>query len=94
MRTQLAVMLAAAIFAVSLAVVAVGDHRHTRGRLDRADVFLWYCEHREQLCDRAKPDAIHDGWVAREYAYDAFEGVLAAAFVGAGIWMLRSRRAR
>jgi len=94
MRTQLALMLAAAILAVGLAVVAVADHRHTRHRLDRADLFAWYCEHRQLSCDRAKPDAIHDGWVTREYAYEAIEGVFAAAFVGAGIWMLRSRRAR
>jgi hypothetical protein len=87
-------MLAAVIFAVGLAVVAVKDHRHTRDRLDRADVFVWYCAHRQQFCDRAKPKAIHDGWVTREYAYDAIEGVFAAVFVGAGIWLLRSRRAR
>ena len=94
MRSQLAVMLAAAILAGLLAVVAIADHSHTRHRLRRAQVFAWYCEHRQRFCDREKSNPIHERWETREYAYDATMGVLAIAFVGGGVWLLRSRWAR
>jgi len=93
-RTQVAIMLAAAILAGVVAAVAVADHRHTRGRIDRAHVFSWYCNHKQIFCTKSKPESIHDGWVTREYAYEAAEALFAAAFVAAGFWLLRSRRVR
>jgi hypothetical protein len=87
-------MLAASIFAAVVGAVAVADHKQTRHRLDRADVFSWYCGHRQIFCAKTKPESIHHEWETREYAYEAAEAVFAFAFVVAAFWLLRSRRAR
>ena len=93
MRIQLAVMVAAATLAAAVGVLAVLDHRHTRGQLGRAQVFLFYCDRRQLYCDKKKPDTIHQSWETREYMYRGAEALFAAAFVGGGLWLLRSRRA-
>ena len=85
-------MFASAIVAAVVGLVAVADHHRTRDRLDRADVFSWYCDHRKIFCAREKPEPIHQGWVTREYAYKAAEALLALTFVVAGFRLLRSRR--
>ena len=84
-------MLAAAILAGVVAAVAIADHSHTRNRLRRAQVFAWYCEHKQRLCDRTKPNAIHERWEVREYSYRGAEGFLAVVFVGSGLLLLRAR---
>jgi hypothetical protein len=93
MRIQLAVMVAAAILAAAVGVLAVVDHRHTRTQLDRAQVFLFYCDRRQIYCDEKKPDPIHESWETHEYTYGGAEALFAAAFVGGGLSLLRSRRA-
>jgi hypothetical protein len=87
-------MVAAAVAAVAIAVVAVADHRHTRTRLDHADIASWFCTQRGTRCAESKPGPIHDRWEIREYGYKAAEGILALSFLSGGFRLVRLRHVR
>jgi hypothetical protein len=85
-------MVTAAVAAVVVALVAVLDHRHERGRLAAIDVATWFCQHQNTHCDHADRTAIHNAWERREYGYKGAEVLLAVVFAGATFQFVRARR--
>lgn len=72
---------------VAIAVVAELDHAHKRAMGNAAQLSEWYCAHRGERCGGPDSDRIQHRWEAREVAYKAAFGLVAAS----GIVLLVSR---
>ena len=94
MRLRLIVLcIALSVAAIVVAVVAIHDHRHSKSRINRAELAEWYCKHQGTRCGGSDSDRIHEAWESRERGYKRTEGVLAGALLlGAGGILLSRRR--
>ena len=89
---QDALFFVSALVAAIVAVLALADHRQTKGRITRAETAQWYCEHKGTRCGGPDYMVIHAAWERRELRYKVAEGVLSFAVVIGMGWSIRLRR--
>ena len=85
--TMLVVVLV--LLAGGIAAGAVADHRHKNGRMGRADVASWYCQHRNQRCQEPQAEVIEASWQQRERVYRVSFWVASLGAVTALVLRLR-----